>query len=99
MNKDIQLQPLSTLKASAEPPTTSCWQAPGETSGRVHSSSPPPQLESGQNRILPPARTLTVRKMEEKMTLVQNFIMKKVVFGSREYVAIYRFVVILLRKL
>jgi hypothetical protein len=71
MNKDIQLQPLSTLKALAEPPTISWWQSPpsGGMSGRMQPPSPPPQSESTQNGISPFARTLTV-KMEEKMTLV-----------------------------
>jgi hypothetical protein len=88
MNKDIQLQPLSTLKTLAEPPAAGWRQspAPGGMSNKPLQKppSPLPQLESMQNRILPIARTLTV-KMEEKMMLVQNFIMKIAVFGSQEY--------------
>jgi hypothetical protein len=83
MNKDIQVQPLSTPKTLAEPPTVSLWQSPpsGGISDRSQPPSPLPQPESTQNMISPFARTLTA-KMEEKMTLVQNFIMKIVVFGS-----------------
>jgi hypothetical protein len=88
--KDIQLQPLSTLRASAELPTRGWWQSPlgppgGMSNGMQEPPSLPLHLESAQNRILPFARTLTVKKMEEKMMLVQNFIMKIVVFGSQEY--------------
>ena len=86
MNKDIQLQPLSTLKTLAEPPAAGWRQspAPGGMSNKPLQKppSPLPQPESTQNMISPFARTLTV-KMEERMTLVQNFIMKIVVFGSR----------------